>query len=102
MGEGIKDFILRLCESFNRWQSVDCDYVGSVGSVQFARGLREGPVKQELQQELRLASPEMYVEAACNEALALEWENNARSNDTLAYLAHAALPSPSPAPIPLM
>lgn len=50
--EGIEDFILRLCESFNRWQSHDSVNVGHTDGVlraQFARGLRDGPTNRELQ-----------------------------------------------------
>lgn len=59
-GEGIEDFILRLHESFNRWQSRGPGNFGPTDGVlraQFARVLRDGPTKRELQRELRWATP---------------------------------------------
>lgn len=94
-GEGIEDFILCLCESFNRWQSRDPANVGPMDGVlraQFARGLKDGPTKRELQRELRRATPPLSFEAACEEARALEREF-ARGEDTMACQTRVVPPS---------
>lgn len=99
-GEGIEDFMLRLRESFNRWRSRDPVNVGSADSVvraQFARGLRDGPTKRELQRELRRASPTLSFGAACEEALALEREFM-RGEDVMPCQARAVPPSSRPPP----
>lgn len=97
-GEGIEDFMLRLRESFNRWRSRDPVNVGdSVVQAQFARGLRDGPTKRELERELRWASPTLSFGAACEEALALEREFM-KGEDVMPCQACAVPPSSRPPP----
>lgn len=92
-GEGVEDFILRLREAFARWKRSDSGNVGEEGAAlrpQFARGLVEGPIKEELQRQLRRAEPALSFEAVCKEALALERECSSRA--ALSCQARAASP----------
>ena len=95
--EGVEDFTLRLCESFSRWKKSDPDITGQEEATlrsQFARGLNEGSIKEEVQRLLRRSHPPMTFEALCKEALALERECSRRT--ALACQARVVTP-PRPA-----
>ena len=75
-GEDLKAFILRLRELNHRWRAQDPLQTGTDDELlrtQFVTGLRAGPVKQELQRQLRRNPLTTFAEA-CQEARALERE----------------------------
>lgn len=75
-GEDVGAFTLRLRELHHKWRARDPPGGGSDEELlrtQFAMGLRPGPVKQELQRQLRRRVTTTFNEA-CGEAKALERE----------------------------
>lgn len=98
VGEGIDDFILRLRECYYRWQTSDPSHAEPIDGVlrsQFSRGLKEGPVKQELQRHLR-RTPNLTFDAVCREAKFLENEGKAQVSEAMACQTRAAPPPSVP------
>ena len=89
-GEGVETFTLRLCECFSRWQRSSPDTTGPRDEVlkdHFVKGLREGPLKIELERHGR-RNPTVTFGALCEEAEAVEKETTRR--ETLACRAYVA------------
>ena len=81
---------MRLCECFSRWQRSSPDTTGPRDEVlkdHFVKGLREGPLKIELERHGR-RNPTVTFGALCVEAEAVEKETTRR--ETLACRAYVA------------
>ena len=89
-GEGVEPFMLRLCELFAKWQRSDAGGTGPRDEVlkdQFVKGLKEGPMKIELERHLR-RNPTLTFEEVATEATAVERE--AARRDAWACQAYVA------------
>ena len=78
--ESLQDYLLHTRELFSRWLKSEPDGSAKDKSTlchQFVKGLREGPLKQELQRHMR-RQPEMTFEQISAEAEVLAWEMGSR------------------------
>lgn len=96
--EGIEEFTLRLRECLYRWRTGDPDQAGNEDKrlrAQFAKGLREGPIRHELLRHLR-RNPLMPFKDVCQEASSIEREERATVGEVATCQAHAAAVAPAP------
>lgn len=99
-GEIVEDFTLRLRECFDRWRRSEPDYMGEEDGMlrsQFARGLREGPVKRELQRHLR-RNPRASFSDVHSEARSLEREELGSPGKVMACQARTTPVTQPPTP----
>lgn len=95
-GEGVEAFILHLCEFHSRWQKSDPGNAGprdKVLKAQFTKGLRDTPLKLELERYLR-RTPGASFDAVCTEAKALEKEVNRKEMRTCRTYTIPQAPQP--------
>lgn len=90
-GEGSEAFALRLRERLHQWRTSDPEWGGSEDKrlrAQFSKGLRDGPIKRELQRHLR-RTPQATFDEICGEARSIEKEEQSPAGDAMVCQAAA-------------